>query len=78
MSYDKERFDNLEDYIDLKIIELERDIGELDLFAIRTVQADKSKKDVDKVCKRIRKEYSCKSFLFLVRLRLAKRLLLIC
>lgn len=57
MSYDKERFDNLEDYIDLKIIELERDIGELDLFAIRTVQAAKSKKDVDKVCKRIRKEY---------------------
>ena len=57
MSYDKERFDNLEDYIDLKIIELERDIGELDLFVIRTVQAAKSKKDVDKVCKRIRKEY---------------------
>lgn len=57
MSYDKERFDNLEDYIDLKIIELERDIGELDLFTIRTVQAAKSKKDVDKVCKRIRKEY---------------------
>lgn len=57
MSYDKERFDNLEDYIDLKIIELERDIGELDLFAIRTIQAAKSKKDVDKVCKRIRKEY---------------------
>ena len=57
MSYDKERFDNLEDYIDLKIIELERDIGELDLFTIRTIQAAKSKKDVDKVCKRIRKEY---------------------
>ena len=57
MSYDKERFDNLEDYIDLKIIELESDIGELDLFAIRTIQAAKSKKDVDKVCKRIRKEY---------------------
>lgn len=57
MSYDKERFDNLEDYIDLKIIELERDIGDLDLFTIRTVQAAKSKKDVDKVCKRIRKEY---------------------
>ena len=57
MSYDKERFDNLEDYIDLKIIELERDIGELDLFVIRTVKAAKSKKDVDKVCKRIRKEY---------------------
>ena len=57
MSYDKERFDNLEDYIDLKIIELERDIGELDLFTIRTVQAAKSEKDVDKVCKRIRKEY---------------------
>ena len=57
MSYDKEQFDNLEDYIDLKIIELERDIGELDQFTIRTVQAAKSKKDVDKVCKRIRKEY---------------------
>lgn len=57
MSYDKERFDNLEDYIDLKIIELERDIGDLDLFAIRTIRAAKNKKDVDKVCKRIRKEY---------------------
>lgn len=57
MSYDKERFDNLEDYIDLKIIELEQDIGDLDLFDIRTIQAAKNKKDVDKVCKRIRKEY---------------------
>lgn len=56
MSYDKVRFDSLEDYIDMKIIELEDEVGELDIFNVRTIQAAKSKKDVDKVCKRLRKE----------------------
>lgn len=56
MSYERVRFDSLDDYKDMKIVELEEEFGELDIFDVRTIQAAKSKKDVDKVCKRLRKE----------------------